>query len=45
MLRKVAITFATESLSSILGVVQVLVADMIMVAGIIMVVKHRSFED
>jgi hypothetical protein len=45
MLRKVAIIFATEFLSSVSGVVQVLVAVMIMVAGIMLVIRHRPFED
>jgi len=45
MLRKVAIIFATEFLSSVSGVVQVLVAVMIMVASIMLVIRHRPFED
>ena len=45
MLRKVAVIFATEVLSSVSGVVQVLVAVLIMVAGIMLVIRHRPFED
>ena len=44
MIRKTAVIFATEFLSSVAGVVQVLVAIIILVAAGMLVIKLRPFE-